>query len=161
MACHLIPLLFGAATVTTSTASMTALMGGHQMDQMVMKALYSMGIGAVTSIAWYNMGVSDSVEVLGLPIPAPLAIGMATAGGTVAAEVAHAWILPKVMGTGYQKNMPSYVVGVATAGLGTLAILRIMGSSSAYSWDGMILGGGSYAASEFISANFTYKLTFP
>lgn len=138
-----------------------SLIGGHERDQMVMKAVYSLGLGAVTAVAWYSMGISDSVDVMGLPVPAPLAVGMATAGGTVAAEVVHAWLLPKFLGQGYQRNIPSYLVGIAVAGAGTIAILRIMGSGTEYSWDGMILGGGCYMGAEAISANFTYKLSFP
>lgn len=131
-----------------------------EMDKshLLKRALIAAGLGALGAIVWHDLSLADTVRVLNMQVPMPAIIGAATGGGTVLADVVHAYILPNTD----PKNIKGMAVGVSVSGLGTIGILKLMGADgNSFHWDAFALGGGSYLVSEWIERNYGNILAFP
>lgn len=137
---------------------------GISTKELIYKGLVAGGLGMGLGMIWYGMSFSRDFSVFGMNIPQPLVIGMATAGGQVFEDLVHVYLIP------VSPNRDSFfarggsgemAVGVAIAGVGTVAMLKLMGAEGGYKWGAFWLGGVSNLGTELINSYIINKVAFP
>jgi hypothetical protein len=108
-------------------------------------------VGAVAAAGCYLvLGEDRSIDVLSVSMPAVVPIFLASAAGSIAGDLAHDYILPKL-----PSNDPSYLqvetigVGIATSGIATWGVLNLL-TGEADMMTSAGIGAASYIAGDYV-----------
>lgn len=125
----------------------------HKMDWT--KAGLTAVIGSLGSVL---MGEKDTViSVLGVNLPAPVAIGGVVGAASIGSELAHDYILPHIPKNERFVNLESSALAVGSAGGLTAAILTYAGAPRENWANSFALGGGSVVLGQYAN-NSLYGL---
>lgn len=112
--------------------------------------------GGVAYVAGMVFGEDGQTQIFGQNVSMPTALAGSTALGSVAADVAHDYVLPYIPGNDKFNNAESAVLGLGISG-GTAAWLLNEGNViNQPAFNTFLLGAGSYAAGEWIDKKFFY-----
>lgn len=92
------------------------------------KALWAGGIGALESMLFFGENFSQQSYIYNYPVPAPVALGLATAGGSLMSDLATNAVLSAIPGDG--GKLEKLAVGTAMAAGGTAGALALMDLNS-------------------------------
>lgn len=107
--------------------------------------------GAISGGASYFLfGETGSSDLFGLQLPNPVVIGGANMAASVAADVAHEYVLPHIPGNQKFAAAESAALGLGISGFGTAWLLNKEGLTPGTFFNGFALGAGSYAAADWI-----------
>lgn len=106
-------------------------------------------IAAGGSMAIFGESLNNSQQVLGFNLPVPIAVGAGAAVGSVAADVAHQYILPHIPGNKKFATLESAGLGIVVSGGATMWAIDSMGGVSERGTDAFLLGAGSYVLGDW------------
>lgn len=107
--------------------------------------------GAISgSAAYFLFSETGSSDVFGIQLPNPVVIGGANMAASVAADVAHEYVLPHIPGNQKFAAAESAALGLGISGFGTAWLLNREGINPGTFFNGFALGAGSYAAADWI-----------
>jgi hypothetical protein len=115
------------------------------------KAALSAGLAGA---AGYFMGLDGDAKVLGMTVRAPVALGISSALGSVAADVSAHHIIPHVPVIQRVTNLSSSAIGAIIAG--ALSLYFMSGNLE----QGMLVIAGVGAGSEY-AARYIYGSVYP
>lgn len=121
-------------------------MSSSWMDKLK-KAALTGAIGAGVSAFTGNGG---SVSLLNtVSVPGPVGAFAATAGGSIAADVAHDYVLPHIPYNEKFSRIESAALGIAASAAGTAAVLDPTFSDMDKMKAGAMIGAGSFVAGDY------------
>ena len=94
---------------------------------------------------------SGSVSLAGMSIPQAAAIGLGAAGGSIAGDLAHKYILPQIPQNEKYLGVESAAVSVGAAIAGAYLAMSMIGDVPIAT--PVLLGGGSYVAADYVYRN--------
>lgn len=115
------------------------------------KALIS---GGVAWVAGKAFGEDGTTQIFGMNVSMPTALAGSTAIGSVAADVAHDYVLPYIPGNSTFNNAESAVLGLGVSGGAAAWLLNEGDVINQPAMNTFLLGAGSYAAGEWIDNKF-------
>lgn len=95
---------------------------------------------------------SGSVSIAGMSVPQSAAIGLGAAGGSIAGDLAHNYILPHIPQNEKYLAAESAAVSIGAAMGGAYLAMSMMGDIPITT--PLLLGGGSYVAADYAYRNF-------
>lgn len=115
--------------------------------EIITKATLTAAIAGAASMLVIEPG-SGSVNLGGIAVPQSVAIGLGAAGGSVAGDLAHKYILPHIPQSEKYIGVESAAVSVAAAIAGAYLGMQALGGVPFIT--PVLLGGGSYIASDYV-----------
>lgn len=111
--------------------------------------------GAITGVvagaaAAYVFGESGSTTLMGVRMPTAVAIGAANGAASVAADMAHDYVLPHIPQSQKWGQIESAALGIGTAGASTTLILNGQQIGNERGMRAFLLGGASYMVGGYI-----------
>lgn len=91
---------------------------------------------------------SDSVSIAGMAVPQAAAIGLGAAGGSIAGDLAHKYVLPHIPQNEKYLGVESAAVSVAAAVAGAYLGMSTFGDVPIMT--PVLLGGGAYITSDYV-----------
>jgi len=116
----------------------------------VRKGLITGVVAATASTVVF--GQTGNTNIFGITVPTVAAIGGANALASVAADVAHDYVLPYIPFDARFQYAESALLGLGVAGGSTAFILNKENLGSASTMNAFLLGAGSYAAGDWIDS---------
>lgn len=115
-------------------------------------SLYKAGVSAAFGAAgsYFLLGETASVPVGGVNVPSPVLVGGACGAGSVAADLAHMYVLPNIPQNEKFVKMESAALGLAASGLGTYGVMRLSGATSGGP-TAVAIGAASFLAADYTS----------
>jgi len=110
--------------------------------------------GGVAWVAGKMFGEDGQTQVFGMNLSMPTALAGTTAIGSVAADVAHDYVLPYIPGNDKFNNVESAVLGLGVSGGSAAWLLNEGEVINQPAFNTFLLGAGSYAAGEWIDNKF-------
>lgn len=111
------------------------------------KAGLTGGIAAVSAAVLFQ---SDSINLMGVTVPAAAVIGLGAAGGSVVADLAHQYVLPHIPGNEKLADKEAALLSVVASGLGSYAATRLIGNSGFAIIPTVGVGAGSFLAGDYV-----------
>ena len=113
--------------------------------------------GALAAAAASFLIPGGSGTIAGMQIPGAVGVGLGCAAGSITGDLAHKYVLPHIPQNQKYINAESAAVSVVSAMGGAYLGMSLLGDVPIMT--PIILGGGSYVASEFIYQNVLNKST--
>jgi len=119
------------------------------------KARKGLATGVIAYAAGrFILGDEGQSDLFGFNMDSNVALGLSAAGDSVAADLAHDYILPHIPGNEKYANPEAALLGLGTAGAASALIYNQGGVGVPQSMNLFLVGAGSYAAGEYIDRNF-------
>ncbi len=99
-------------------------------------------------------GQQGSTDLFGVSMDVNLGVGLANAASSIAADLAHEYVLPNLPMNAKYANAESALVGLGVSGGATAFLLNRENIGDASSLNAFLLGAGSYAAGDYIDSTF-------
>ena len=123
------------------------------------KALLSGAIGAAAAYILFDEKGSVNLPLLSIPIPTAAAIGLAVAGGSITADLAHDYLLPHINKSAKLTQIESTLLQIGVTGAATSAIIIYgLGAPVENLPTTFLLGAGSAVAGDYIDVKL-FKTT--
>lgn len=114
------------------------------------KALYTGSIGVLGAVLLGGESFSQTENVLGMSVPAPVAAGLGIAGGSIASNLLSDYVINGLFDQSQGvKQLESTVIKGGLAAAGSVGGMYYL-SGVQPSLNGAILGVGSYVGGEFV-----------
>lgn len=117
------------------------------MDDMKQLATKSLLTGAVNGLTSFILFGNQDVSIMGMSIPSYIASGLGGVGSSVAADVAHNYLMPHIPVNQKYDALESAALGIGISGATNYLLLAPAGVDPML---GFALGAGTYVASDFI-----------
>lgn len=111
--------------------------------------------GAIATVAGAAFFETGSIAIAGMKVPGAVAIGLGAASGSVAADLAHQYVLPYIPHNEKYEKMEYAAISLAASGLGTYAAASLIGPASLV--PAFAVGAGSYLAGDYSWHHFLNK----
>jgi hypothetical protein len=120
----------------------------------LVKAAVTGATGALAGYIFLNEG-SGSFKLFSLNVPTSLALFAASATGSLAADIAHDYILPNINKDSKLTNIESALLQLGVSGAATSGILVYGAGAPVQNIPNMfLLGAGSAVAGDYINSKF-------
>ena len=117
------------------------------MDDMKQLATKSLLTGAVNGITSFILFGNQDVSVMGMNMPSYIVSGLGGVGSSVAADLAHNYIMPHIPVNQKYDAIESAALGIGISGGVNYLLMAPLGSSMA---DSFLLGAGTYVAADYV-----------
>ena len=117
------------------------------MDDMKQLATKSLLTGAVNGVTSFILFGNENVNIMGMSIPSYIASGLGGVGSSVAADVAHNYLMPHIPVNQKYDALEAAALGIGISGATNYLLLSPAGISMA---DSFLLGAGTYVAADFL-----------
>lgn len=105
--------------------------------------------GALAGTAAALLVPGGSVSLGGMSVPGSVALGLGAAGGSVAGDLAHKYILPHIPQNAKYEGVESAAISVGAAIGGSYLVMNMMGDVPLMT--PILLGGGSYIGADYLN----------
>lgn len=139
---------------TTPTGDMTST------AETLYRAGYAGAIGTVGSMLLFGDSFNQSVNLLGMQVSAPIAVGLTTAAASVGTDIAKSYILPMTGQSAQAQNIESAAIGAASSGALTAISLRGFGAAPNTMGQAAAFGAATYVGADWATNKTVSNGTF-
>ena len=106
---------------------------------------------AIAGVAAAFVIPSGTITIAGMSVPQAAAIGLGAAGGSIAGDLAHKYILPQIPQSEKYLGVESAAVSIGASIAGAYLAMNMIGDVPIAT--PILLGGGSYVAADYVYRN--------
>jgi hypothetical protein len=112
-------------------------------------------MGAIAALAGMLLFESPSLNIAGISVPGPVAMGIGAATGSLSADLAHKYVMTHIPANQKYEKAEFAAISIVASGLGTFTVSNLIGSAPMV--PAFALGAGSYILGDYIYHNFLNK----
>jgi hypothetical protein len=120
----------------------------ESLKKNIYPALAAGAVAGLASSMYY--GVSGSVSVAGMSIPATVAVGATVGAGYLAGEILSEYVTPMLISDSNTNTMLESVIPVALSGASSYIFISVMITPNALMTQSVMLGSASAVAGKYI-----------